>query len=63
MKWLDTGVAPDQISDAQVQNGVVTRTRPLCAYPMEAKYGPGPGNESTFDVNDAFYWHCAAGTP
>jgi Tannase and feruloyl esterase len=38
VRWVETGEAPDQIVASRVENGVVVRTRPLCAYPYVARY-------------------------
>jgi hypothetical protein len=41
-RWVETGVAPEQITGRKrvnvEQQGVVTKTRPLCAYPKVARY-------------------------
>ncbi len=55
VKWVEEGVAPDQmISTARAAAGVVWqgRTRPLCAFPKEAVYN-GTGN-----IEDAASFHC-----
>jgi feruloyl esterase len=51
-RWVEDGVAPDRIIaskyrvDDDPSSGVV-RTRPLCAYPMEAQWtGKGSGDEA-----------------
>jgi feruloyl esterase len=36
--WVERGVAPTRIVASHSTNGVVDRTRPLCAYPMVARY-------------------------
>jgi len=36
--WVERGVAPDRIIASHLTGSVVDRTRPLCAYPREAKY-------------------------
>lgn len=41
--WVEKGQAPSQIPASRVTNGVVDRTRPLCAYPQVATY-KGSGN-------------------
>ena len=58
--WLDTGVAPDQIQASHVENGVVTRTRPLCAYPRVAKYRASADAQATRSINDASNFFCTA---
>jgi len=55
-QWLDTGVAPTRIDAPHVQGGVTTRTRPLCAYPLVARF-TGPQGAST---NDAANFSCVA---
>jgi len=46
-QWVEQSKAPDQILAAHATNGQVDRTRPLCAYPMEAKYkGTGSTDEA-----------------
>ncbi len=37
-EWVETGNAPDRIVASKVVDGKVTRTHPLCAYPMVATY-------------------------
>jgi feruloyl esterase len=36
--WVERGVAPDRIIASHMTGNMVDRTRPLCAYPREAKY-------------------------
>jgi feruloyl esterase len=36
--WVEKGTAPESIPASHATNGVIDRTRPLCAYPAEAKY-------------------------
>jgi len=43
-EWVEHGKMPDTLAASHVSKGVVTRTRPLCAYPNVAVYG---GNGST----------------
>jgi len=52
-QWSEQKKAPEQIQAAHVTNGKVDRTRPLCAYPQEAKY---MGSGST---DDAANFTCA----
>ncbi len=52
-QWAEQKKAPEQIPAAHVTNGRVDRTRPLCAYPQEAKY-VGTGN-----TDDASNFTCA----
>jgi feruloyl esterase len=37
-RWVERGVRPDQMIGARVENGVVTRTRPVCAFPQVARW-------------------------
>ena len=37
-QWVEDGVAPGEIIASRVNGGVVTRTRPICAYPNVARY-------------------------
>jgi feruloyl esterase len=46
-RWVEDGVAPDRILASHVVNGVVERTRPLCAYPQVAVY---EGKGSAWDA-------------
>ena len=46
-QWVEQNKAPDQIVASRVTNGLIDRTRPLCAYPQEAKY---KGSGSTDDA-------------
>jgi feruloyl esterase len=43
-EWVDKGKTPDQILSSKVVDGKVIRTRPLCAYPLVARY-KGSGSE------------------
>lgn len=52
--WVEAGVAPGAIVASKVEDGRVVRTRPLCPYPMQARY---KGQGST-DAADSF--ECAA---
>ena len=54
VNWVEGGTAPDQIPAARVDNGEVTRTRPLCPYPQVATY-TGSGS-----IDDASSFVCAA---
>lgn len=36
--WVEKGVAPEMIVGAHIEGGETTRTRPICAYPMVARY-------------------------
>jgi len=46
-RWVDRGVAPETIQGSQVVDSVLLRTRPICAYPMVAKWDRmGSSNKS-----------------
>lgn len=46
-RWRESGVAPDRILATKVTNNKVEMTRPLCPYPMVAKYaGVGSTNDA-----------------
>jgi feruloyl esterase len=51
--WVERGIAPDRIEASHLENGVVTRTRPLCPYPQTAQY------DGTGDTNDTTNFVCA----
>ena len=53
-QWVEQNKAPEQITASHMTNGQVDRTRPLCAYPMEAKY-KGSGS-----IDEAANFACAA---
>lgn len=47
INWLEKGIAPEKILAKQLDNGKVTRTRPLCPYPETARYkGKGSIDEA-----------------
>jgi len=52
IKWVEEGVAPDKIVATRFEGGVVTRQRPVCAYPAQAAYN-GSG-----DINAADNFSC-----
>ena len=52
--WVENGIAPESLRAAKIEDGEVTRSRPLCAYPEVATYS---GQGST-DEAENFY--CAA---
>jgi feruloyl esterase len=52
-QWVEQGKPPEQIVASRVTNGLVDRTRPLCAYPQEARY-KGSGS-----IDDAANFVCA----
>jgi feruloyl esterase len=43
---VEKGVAPERVVASHATNGAVDRTRPLCAYPLEAQWN---GTGSTDD--------------
>ncbi len=46
-QWSEHDKAPEQFTGSHFTNGQVDRTRPICAYPMEAKYrGSGSTDEA-----------------
>ncbi len=53
-QWVEQGVAPERIVATRAINGVVDRSRPLCAYPKVAAYtGTGDTNEaSSFECRE-----------
>jgi feruloyl esterase len=53
-KWFEKGQAPSQVLASHRTNGVVDRTRPICAYPRVAAY------EGTGSVDDAANFVCKA---
>lgn len=54
IRWVEEGAAPDTLTAVgRDGTGVVTRTRPLCAYPLAARY------DGTGDVDDAANYTCA----
>ena len=51
-EWVEKDIAPEEIIASRVTAGVVTRTRPICAYPQVARYA-GSGN-----IDDAANFVC-----
>jgi feruloyl esterase len=51
-QWVEKGVAPTSIAARRMENGAVTRTRPLCPFPQVAKY------DGSGDTNDASNFTC-----
>ncbi len=46
-QWAEQGKPPEQMIGGHFTNGKLDRTRPICAYPMEAKYkGSGSTDEA-----------------
>ena len=52
-RWVEEGIAPDQIVASHATGGVVDRTRPLCPYPLVARWD-GVGS-----TDDAASFTCA----
>jgi hypothetical protein len=47
VNWVEKGIAPTALTGAHVESGKTTRTRPICAYPNEARYkGSGSIDEA-----------------
>jgi len=53
-QWVQSGVKPQSIVASHLTNGVVDRTRPLCAYPTIARY------IGTGSTDDAANFRCVA---
>jgi feruloyl esterase len=51
--WVEQSKTPETIPASRVRNGKTDRTRPLCAYPQQAKY-KGSGS-----IDDAANFSCA----
>jgi tannase/feruloyl esterase len=46
-QWVEKGVAPDKLIASHITNGKVDRTRPLCLYPLVARWkGTGSSDEA-----------------
>ncbi len=52
--WVEANKAPELLVAKKIQNGVVTRSRPLCPYPQVAHY-KGKGS-----IDEAANFQCAA---
>ena len=37
-QWVEHGIAPEQVVASHMNNGTAAFTRPLCAYPYEARW-------------------------
>ena len=59
VSWVEHGQAPGSIlgTVTDPSTGVVTSSRPLCAYPLSSRYN-GSGNPNT-----AASYHCVRGQP
>ena len=51
-RWVEQGIAPDSLIATKVVDNLVTRQRPVCVYPRQARYN-GSG-----DVNVAANFRC-----
>jgi feruloyl esterase len=38
VNWVEKGTAPSMVIGSHVESGKTTRTRPICAWPSEARY-------------------------
>ncbi len=56
-RWVEQGVAPEFIVATSLKDGTVTRQRPVCVYPKQARYN-GSG-----DINVASNFSCVAPGP
>ncbi len=54
MDWVEKGVAPAQLIGAHVESGKTTRTRPLCPYPLVARY------KGSASIDQAANFNCIA---
>ncbi len=53
VKWVEAGTAPVRIEARRVAEGKVVRTRPLCPYPLTARY------KGTGSIDDTANFTCA----
>jgi feruloyl esterase len=53
VKWTEEGKAPARVEASRVVQGKVVRTRPLCAYPLMARY------KGTGSIDDTANFTCA----
>lgn len=51
-RWVEHGIAPDQIIASKMIEGKAAQTRPLCPYPQVAVH------DGTGDINDASSFQC-----
>ena len=56
-RWVEQGVAPEAIVATTLKDGAVTRQRPVCVYPKQARYN-GSG-----DINVAANFSCVSPGP
>jgi feruloyl esterase len=53
-QWVEKGIAPDRLIASHISNGKVDRTRPLCMYPLVARW------KGTGSSDDAANFACVA---
>lgn len=51
-RWVEQGVAPDSLVATRLTDGAVSRQRPVCVYPKQARY------RGTGDINAAASFSC-----
>jgi len=54
VRWVEEGKAPETLNAVRREQGKVVRTRPLCQFPMVAKY------KGTGSTDDAANFTCSA---
>ena len=57
INWVEKGQAPNTMLASRVVNNQVVRTRPLCPYPLVARYS-GQGS-----IDDAANFRCVGAPP
>jgi len=56
-QWVEKGTAPDKLIATHSTNGKIDRTRPLCTYPLVARY------KGTGSTDEAANFACVAAPP
>ena len=56
-QWVEKGIAPDALVATHRTDGKVDRTRPLCPYPLVARY------KGTGSIDEAASFSCVSATP
>ena len=56
-QWVEKGVAPETLTATHSTNGRVDRSRPLCQYPLVARY-KGAGS-----IDEAASFSCVVAKP
>jgi feruloyl esterase len=56
-QWVEKGVAPEKVIASHATNGKTDRTRPLCMYPLVARY------KGTGSTDEAANFACVAAAP